>query len=195
MDDLISRQAAIDALGKGAMVNYQAAGHDNGLIKAIGVIKGLPAAQPEYHMDEWCTDCKEYDHERHCCPRWNHAIRTTLQEVQAELDEKDWTFDDDTKQITFVVPIDVYNATQTIFISPGYEGETGLRGKVFLTQPERKKGKWKKWWEVKPDGFGGEVHIPHWACAECGTEYMPHLASAVHYCVNCGAQMEVENDE
>lgn len=60
---------------------------------------------------------------------------------------------------------------------------------------ERKRGKWKKWWEVKPDGFGGEVHIPHWACAECGTEYMPHLASAVHYCVNCGAQMEVENDE
>ena len=46
--DCISRQAAIDALGEGAMVNYQAAGHNNGLIKAINVIKGLPSAQPEH---------------------------------------------------------------------------------------------------------------------------------------------------
>ena len=47
MDDLIRRQAAIDALGDGALVNYQAAGHNNGLVKAIDVIKGLPTAQPE----------------------------------------------------------------------------------------------------------------------------------------------------
>ena len=31
--------------------------------------------------DEWCTDCKEYDHEKHCCPRFNRVIRTTLNEV------------------------------------------------------------------------------------------------------------------
>lgn len=46
-EDAISRQAAINALGEGAMVNYQAAGHDNGLVKAIDIIKGLPSAQPE----------------------------------------------------------------------------------------------------------------------------------------------------
>ncbi|MBR2549296.1 MAG: hypothetical protein IKE92_04650 [Clostridiales bacterium] len=45
--DCISRQAAIDALSNGALVNYQAAGHNNGLVKAIDVIKGLPSAQPE----------------------------------------------------------------------------------------------------------------------------------------------------
>ena len=45
MSDLIERQAAIDALGEGAMVNYQAAGHNNGLIKAIDVIKVLPPVQ------------------------------------------------------------------------------------------------------------------------------------------------------
>lgn len=44
-DDLISRQAAIDALSNGALVNYQNAGHNNGLVKAIDVIKGQPAAQ------------------------------------------------------------------------------------------------------------------------------------------------------
>lgn len=47
MKDLISRQDAIDALSDGALVNYQAAGHNNGLVKAIDVIKGLPSAQSE----------------------------------------------------------------------------------------------------------------------------------------------------
>lgn len=41
--DCVSRQAAIDALSEGAMVNYQAAGHNNGLVKAIDVVKGLPS--------------------------------------------------------------------------------------------------------------------------------------------------------
>lgn len=35
--------------------------------------------------DEWCTDCKEYDHEKHCCPRFNRVIRTTLNEAVANL--------------------------------------------------------------------------------------------------------------
>lgn len=69
---VIDRQAAIDALGEGAMVNYQAAGHDNGLIKAINVIKGLPSSEPK---GKWidrgslscrCSECgckspKEYN--------------------------------------------------------------------------------------------------------------------------------------
>lgn len=45
MSDLIDRQAAIDALIDGALVNYQHAGHNNGLVKAIDVIRGLPSAQ------------------------------------------------------------------------------------------------------------------------------------------------------
>lgn len=38
--------------------------------------------------DEWCTDCKEYDHEKHCCPRFNRVIRTTLNEALANLKEE-----------------------------------------------------------------------------------------------------------
>lgn len=44
----------------------------------------LPSVRLEYKLDEWCTDCKEYDHERHCCPRFNRVIRETLEEIQAE---------------------------------------------------------------------------------------------------------------
>ena len=33
-------------------------------------------------FDEWCTDCKEYDYDKHCCPRWNKVIRKTIEEMQ-----------------------------------------------------------------------------------------------------------------
>ena len=28
--------------------------------------------------DEWCTDCKEYDTEKKCCPRFNRVIRGAI---------------------------------------------------------------------------------------------------------------------
>lgn len=31
-------------------------------------------------MDEWCTDCAEYDHEKHSCPRFNRVIRSALED-------------------------------------------------------------------------------------------------------------------
>ena len=37
-------------------------------------------------LDEWCTDCKEYDQENHCCPRFNRVISETLKEVQSAKD-------------------------------------------------------------------------------------------------------------
>ena len=48
-------------------------------------LKNMPSAQPDYIMTEWCTDCSEYDQERHCCPRFNKVIRTTLQDAQPEI--------------------------------------------------------------------------------------------------------------
>ena len=42
----------------------------------------LISAQPE--LNEWCHDCKEYDQEHHCCPRWNRVIKTALADVQPE---------------------------------------------------------------------------------------------------------------
>ena len=76
-DDVIYRQAAIDAVCKDCEYYY----NEN----VIQDIKDLPSAQPEPHYDEWCTDCKEYDHERHCCPRWNRVIRETLKDAQPEI--------------------------------------------------------------------------------------------------------------
>lgn len=32
----------------------------------------------------WCTDCKEYDQEKHCCHRWSKVIRDTVEEMKQE---------------------------------------------------------------------------------------------------------------
>ena len=52
-----------------------------------GSAKAKPAEPDTY---EWCRDCKEYDHNRHCCPRWNRVIRTTLEEAQLERKKGKW---------------------------------------------------------------------------------------------------------
>lgn len=106
-DDTIYRQAAIDEIAR--WIGYI----DEDMILRIQTgLKKVPSAQPEYWLDEWCTECKEYDHERHCCPRFNHVIRTTLQEVQAEQpgiirckDCKYWREDHTCKEHSLVSPM------------------------------------------------------------------------------------------
>ena len=44
----------------------------------------IQALQADRGLNEWCHDCKEYDQEKHCCPRFNRVIRETLAEVQAD---------------------------------------------------------------------------------------------------------------
>ena len=74
MNDVISRQAAIDAFG--CVADRQLIGE-----KSIRhVLSELPSAQPD--LDEWCTDCREYDHERNCCPRWSRVIRQAVDEAK-----------------------------------------------------------------------------------------------------------------
>lgn len=56
------------------------------------LIDEQPDAQPP--TDEWCTDCKEYDSEKHCCPRWNRVIRQTLADAQPEPQRGNWLMRD-----------------------------------------------------------------------------------------------------
>lgn len=92
MDDLISRRAAIEALFDWEMT-YDWDDHCREedpkpayIVSPSDVIEHLSSAQPD--LDEWCTDCKEYDQERHCCPRWNQVIRQTVDELRAEQAER-----------------------------------------------------------------------------------------------------------
>lgn len=45
------------------------------------LLEKMPPVDPG--VDEWCPDCKEYDSQRHMCPRFNRVIRDTLNEAKA----------------------------------------------------------------------------------------------------------------
>ena len=77
--DCISRQAAID-------VFYDLWG--TSLTRTVDAIKQLPSAQPEQNLDEWCYSCKEYDKEKHSCPRWNKVIKNTVDELKSAQPEQ-----------------------------------------------------------------------------------------------------------
>jgi len=89
-NDMISREAAIDTLKGLEFCHYMEFGEYIGedtrevrLIraeKAQDALRNLPSVQRD--TDEWCHDCSEYDHDRHCCPRWNRVIRETLKDAQ-----------------------------------------------------------------------------------------------------------------
>lgn len=82
MDDLIRRQDAINDI-KAIYEWHDVVTKD----RLIDHMNRLPSAEREYHFDEWCTECKEYDQEKHCCPRFNAVIRTALEEAKANMRE------------------------------------------------------------------------------------------------------------
>jgi hypothetical protein len=73
MDDLISRQAAIDEV-----LNLNVENRVSWRDAVIDTIDALPSAQPD------CTDCPEYDTERHYCPKYCDVIRRTIEEAKQE---------------------------------------------------------------------------------------------------------------
>ena len=100
--DCISRQAAMEAIKKVEyVIVYNVAMTQEEVIDAATDtliaaltrdIEELPSAEPEPNFDEWCTDCKEYDQERHCCPRWNRVIRETLKDAEPERKTGKWIY-------------------------------------------------------------------------------------------------------
>ena len=81
-DDTISRRAAIEALRTCQTYLFDTRDPDEkiSLESAVYELEQLPSAHPE--LNEWCHDCKEYDTENDCCPRWGQVIRTALEEAK-----------------------------------------------------------------------------------------------------------------
>lgn len=50
---------------------------DNELIESV-----IEALEQESQTFEWCTGCREYDQEKHCCHRWSKVIRNTVEEMK-----------------------------------------------------------------------------------------------------------------
>ena len=71
MDDLISRSWLLSEYDK------RHKGPPGGARK---LIEEAPPAEKESF--EWCTDCKEYDREAHCCHRFTKVIRNAVDELR-----------------------------------------------------------------------------------------------------------------
>lgn len=73
------KQAVLDELW-GAFVNCPL-DSDRWVIDDIRQrVERLPVSEQEEF--EWCTDCKEYDPEKHCCHRFAKVIRRTVEEMK-----------------------------------------------------------------------------------------------------------------
>lgn len=91
MDDLISREAAIDGLGEEPMVwcddDDYAQGLNNQWHYDVNALKAVPSAEPERKVGRWidtgsgqeCSVCGEiqygYDNDRNFCPNCGAKIK------------------------------------------------------------------------------------------------------------------------
>ena len=58
-------------------------------------------------------------------------------------------------------------------------------------QPERKRGKWIRWYE-ELDSSSCTEYIPHCKCSECGTDINARSTLFIKFCPYCGAKMDQE---
>ena len=65
----------------GYLEDEQGTDYDKALQMAVEALKTVKEHEETF---EWCTDCKEYDQEHHCCHRWTKCIRNTLSEWEQE---------------------------------------------------------------------------------------------------------------
>ena len=172
MDDLISRKAAIDALNE-VVIDHSITDFD-----AIASILDLPSAQPESNYDEWwCTDCKEYDHENSCCPRWTKVIRQTRRELQDEfvmtaVDGTLWVTVDDVQKVGRVIVDE--------------EKSKFCRQFYMDAQPEQRTGRWIPQQDHNKRAGNISTFVYYYpTCSECG-----QVGNETYkYCPHCGAKM------
>lgn len=64
--------------------NAAAAGALEAVAQVIDIMPAADVVEVKHYLSEWCTDCKEYDKERHCCPRFNRVIEETVAEMKSD---------------------------------------------------------------------------------------------------------------
>lgn len=77
MNNLISREKAYEVL-----TEYYHHKHLSQHIALKEALDTVPDAVPFSYR--WCTDCKEYDHQKHCCPRFNSVIAETIRNLKGD---------------------------------------------------------------------------------------------------------------
>ena len=85
MDYLISKEQAIPILRNLQDWLYFSGINGGTKIQREAIDVAIKAIEKQIQKEEsfeWCTDCKEYDQEAHCCHRYSKMIRKTVDEMQ-----------------------------------------------------------------------------------------------------------------
>jgi len=166
MNDLISRQAAIDALGGNEPVGDPSKMDDDDVVKMweririINIINKLPSTQPTI---EPSANCSEFP---------NNSDTISRQAAVEAMANTLWHY-----------PNECYRNLNEYEFAKGL-AELGLKS-VPSAQPERQKGEWIDYAE---DGYV-ECPFCHSATNCDGNK------DELHFCFSCGADMRGEQDE
>ena len=88
--DCVSREQALKELKESAEHHANDSREEALLRRDRDIIRALPSVKPrEPQIFKWCTDCREYDQEKHCCHRWSKVIRDTVEEMKQEYIERE----------------------------------------------------------------------------------------------------------
>ena len=208
MDDLISRATAIDALEK----HEKTKGHNYSLFVDVvseceEIIRNLPSAQPEKVCIANITLSEE-------------QIREVVEKVKNEVVQVLPSAEPERNNIWHKVIFEGFPAeSDQVLVTDGkyfwvdesVANDVGLEWACFDgcwedtewayfsdlyngSKPERKTGKW----EVNEHTYAG---VPkNWKCTNCCDGYYDFITTSISkpkwkYCPNCGAKMEVEQDD
>ena len=58
--------------------------------KSCAIHEVIEELEQEPQSFKWCTDCKEYNQEKHCCHRYSKVIRNTVAEIKQEPKTGQW---------------------------------------------------------------------------------------------------------
>ena len=169
--------------------------------------------------DEWCESCKEYDKENHCCPRFNHVIRTTLDDVRKEAYKHGKSkgikkglamaqpkrTEERTKRhacdcISRQAAIDALGEKPLVWDdfsdfdlgkAAQWSDDVDTIKELPSAQPKRIKGRWLKKENV------GRWDDTLWECSECGCLHRDNvfcISGDFNFCPNCGADMRGDEE-
>ena len=104
--------------------------------RAVEALKKLPSAEQEEF--EWCTDCKEYDQDKHCCHRWTKVIRDTVEDMK---NRWQWT------PVTEALP----EEETEVLVTVRFDGTKDVKPSVYIETASQISGEWTSYsdeWKV-----------------------------------------------
>lgn len=140
---------------KGRLAGSLSEAEKDAMEHAIAVLddKGDKGDKGDKKCGEWCVGCKEYDSEKHCCPRFNRVILETVQEMK----DNAWTLvseslPEEGRNVLLTEDVHMANGTRYHDVCMAF-----WDGEDWLTSEENAEIiSWPLAWMEVPEAYGGK---------------------------------------